>query len=76
MRIALLGAIVLLASACSGVQYKDTNAAVDARPECTGADQARPGAKIPLECERKTEATWSSDDAAKPLDFGGKKDKK
>ncbi len=76
MRIILLIALVALTGACSSVEYNDTNAQVDARPECIGTDSAHPGYKPPLGCERKTEATWSSDDKPEPLDLSGKKDKK
>ena len=76
MRILFLIALVTLTGACSSVEYHDTNAEVDARPECVGTDSARPGDKLPPWCDRKTEATWSSDDKPEPLDLSGKKDKK
>lgn len=75
MRITLLVATAALVSACGGVEYKDTNAAVDARPECVGTDPAHPSDKVPPWCKREIEATWSSDDKSEPLDLSGKKDK-
>lgn len=75
MRIILLTALAALTAACSSVEYHDTNAQVDARPECIGTDSDQPGYKPPMGCERRTEATWSSDDTSEPLDLSGKKDK-
>lgn len=73
----LLSALVAasLAAGCGGVQYRDTNAAVDANPLCASAP-SQPGEPVSKDCERVREATWNSDDAKKgePLDFSGKKD--
>lgn len=55
-------------SACGGVEYRDTHAAVDARPECA-AGPTRPGETPPAWCERKTEARWSSDRQGEKVDF-------
>lgn len=70
MRILPLLAVALLLSACGSVQYRDTNAAVDARPECVGFDDSQPGAPVPEWCERTHEAVWSSDANDEPFDFG------
>jgi hypothetical protein len=74
---ALLSMLVAmsLAAGCGGVQYRDTNAAVDANPLCASAP-SQPGEPVSKDCERVREATWNSDDAKKgePLDFSGKKD--
>ena len=74
MRLPSLIAATLLASACSGVEYKDTNAAVDANPACVGAE-GRPGEAIPPWCKRETTAEWKSgSDKGEKIDFSGKKD--
>jgi hypothetical protein len=60
--------------ACGTPQVRDTNAAVDANPLCTSQPN-QPGEPVAAECERKTEASWSSDDSksSEPIDFSGKK---
>lgn len=75
MRLPVLLAIAVSASACGGVEYRDTNAAVDANPLCASAP-SQPGEPVSKDCERASEATWSSKDQGKgePLDFSGKKD--
>lgn len=74
MRILPLGLIVLLASACGGIEYKDSNRAVDANPVCVDRP-SHPGDPVAAECERKTEAVWSSEKSSdrEPIDFSGKK---
>lgn len=69
---ALLPFLVLSLAACASSDYRDTNAAVDANPLCASRAD-RPGEPVPAECERKAEATWSTErkDSA-PLDFSGK----
>lgn len=74
MRILVLSAAVLVLAGCGSVEYRDTNAAVDARPECTGMG-GQPGEPVPEWCERSQEATWSSDDDSEPLDFDGDDDR-
>ena len=62
MRILSMSAIAasaLLLGACGSVEYKDTNAEVDARPECEKGS-LRPGETVPPWCEREQSATWSS----------------
>ncbi|MBX9401107.1 hypothetical protein K4L06_07255 [Lysobacter sp. BMK333-48F3] len=70
MRLPALPAFALVAalSGCGSVEYRDTNAAVDARPECTSGPQ-RPGESPPAWCERKLEAKWGSSDNSEPVDF-------
>ena len=65
---ATLSATALL-SACGSVEYRDTNAAVDARPECDGS-MGRPGEPVPAWCDRTQEATWSSESESAEIDFG------
>jgi len=78
MRVKLLrhAALFLVASAiaaCGAPQVRDTNAAVDANPQCV-SQPSQPGEPVAAECERKTETTWSSDDSksSEPIDFGKK----
>jgi len=76
MRILIPIVLALAASACGGMEYKDTNAAVDANPLCVSRPD-RPGEPVAKECERKTETSWSSESNKKsdePIDFSGKKD--
>lgn len=63
-----LAAAVLLAG-CANLEYRDTNAAVDARPECAGTDNARPGEGVPAWCERSSNAEWSNSGSTK-VKFG------
>jgi len=77
MRLSLLFAVlvpVLSASGCGGVEYRDTNAAVDANPLCASRSD-RPGEPVAKDCERERAATWSSEPKAqdKPLDFSGRR---
>ncbi len=67
-------AIAVSAAACSGVDYRDSNAAVDANPLCASAP-SQPGEPVSTDCERVREATWSSEDSEseQPLDFSGKR---
>jgi hypothetical protein len=71
MRLAMIAATTLLLAACGSVEYKDSNAAVDARPECAQGS-LRPGETAPPWCEREQSATWSSDSKDAPLDLSGK----
>lgn len=75
MRLPSLIVATLLASACSGVEYKDTNAAVDANPECVGAE-GRPGEATAPWCKREVSAEWKTGtDKGEKIDFSGKQDK-
>ncbi len=62
-----------LAAGCAAYDVRDTNAAVDRNPACASRPD-RPGEPMPRECERKAEASWSSDrrDGA-PIDFSRKR---
>lgn len=72
MRILLLPIVAVLLGACGSVEYRDTNAAVDARPECAGFDDSQPGAAVPEWCERTQGATWTRNpDDGEPIDFDG-----
>lgn len=63
---------VVLVCGCASTEYRDTNAKVDANPLCASR-ASQPGEPMPPECERKTEASWSSERASStPLDFSGK----
>ena len=64
--------VALLANGCGSVEYKDTNAAVDARPECAGSDP-RPGEPVESWCKREKSGTWSSESKSEPVDFDGDK---
>lgn len=68
-------ALAAAIAGCGGVQYRDSNAAVDANPLCASAP-SQPGEPVSKDCERVREATWSSDDGKRdePLDFSGKRD--
>lgn len=61
----------VLLTGCSSVEYRDTNDAVDARPECAGG-VGRPGEPVPAWCERTQETTWStdSDSSKNKIEFG------
>ena len=77
MRMVMLLAATLLCGACGSMEYRDTNAAVDADPLCTGSNSERDGRPaISSSCDRKTEVGVSvgskKDDP--PLDLSGKHD--
>lgn len=65
--------LALALSACGTAEVRDTNAAVDANPLCT-SQPSQPGEPVSADCERKTEASWSSGDSksSEPIDFGKK----
>jgi hypothetical protein len=76
VRIAVLLAVTLSAGACGSVEYRDSNAAVDANPLCASAP-SQPGEPVSKDCERTREAGWRLDTqpSREPLDFsGGSKD--
>ena len=70
--LACLAASLTLA-ACGTMRYEDTNAAVDARPECASAP-SQPNEPVASWCERTQSASWSSERDSEPVDFGGKDD--
>ena len=64
--------LIAFACGCASTEYRDTNAKVDANPLCASRPD-RPGEPMPAECERKTEAHWTSERKDSPsLDFSGK----
>jgi hypothetical protein len=66
-----LAAAVLLAD-CGSYDVRDTHATVDRDPACASRPD-RPGEPVSAACERKTEATWSSERRERaPVDFSGK----
>lgn len=71
-RLCLLAPLLLLGACASTPDYLDTNAAVDARPECTSQPD-RPGEPVPSWCERKQEARWG--DKEDKIELKGKDDK-
>ena len=77
MRMFMLLAATLLCGACGSMEYRDTNAAVDANPLCTGSNSGRDGQpSISTACDRKTEVGMSvgSKNDDPPLDLSGKHD--
>lgn len=64
--------LILLLSGCASSEYRDSNAAVDANPLCASRPD-HPDQPTSRDCERKTEAVWSSErKSEKPIDFGRK----
>jgi hypothetical protein len=77
MRTAMLLAATLLCGACGSMEYRDTNATVDANPLCTGSNSPRDGQpSTSTACDRKTEVGMSvgSKNNDPPLDLSGKHD--
>lgn len=68
MRLFLLTATTLLASACGSVEYKDTNAAVNANPACVGAE-GRPGEAVAPWCKREIGADIKTESKSEKIDF-------
>jgi hypothetical protein len=64
--------MTLAASGCGSMEYKDTNAAVDADPLCASSPD-QPGEPGSLRCKRETSATFfSTKKTEEPLDLSGK----
>lgn len=58
---------------CTNVEYRDTNASVDARPECADSENARKGEGVPAWCERgATTELWSTKSQSSAISFDGK----
>lgn len=74
-RIARIASVVVLSSStlagCASMESFDTNAAVDARPECA-AQPDRPDQPLPSWCQRETGVRFSSERRSEPLDLSGK----
>ena len=68
----VFGASVLLA-ACGSVDYRDTNAAVDANPLCASRP-SQPGEPVSRDCERRADGAWSTRRDAQPVDFRARGD--
>lgn len=68
--VCVLACLALLAG-CANGEYRDTNAAVDARPECAGTENAKPGEGIPAWCARSSTVTWPASDSSE-VSFGDK----
>jgi hypothetical protein len=71
MRIILPLLIATTLAGCGSMEYKDTNAKVDADPLCASAPD-RPGEPISARCKRETGVIYSSDKRSEPLDLSGK----
>lgn len=72
MRIALTAVAIAsaaLLSACGSVEYRDTNAAVDANPQCAIAP--KPGELVAPWCKREQSANWELGGKDTPVDFTG-----
>jgi len=71
MRLSLpmLCLLLPLASACSSMEVRDTNAAVDADPLCA-SQPSQPNEPIATRCERRTEVKFER--KSEPLDLSGK----
>jgi len=62
-----------LLGGCAGYEVRDSNAAVDRNPACASRPD-RPGEPLPRDCQRTTEASWSSDRGnSAPVDFSRKR---
>lgn len=62
-----------LLAGCSGYEVRDSNALVDRNPACVSRSD-RPGEPVSRDCERTTEAGWSSDRRdSTPVDFSRKR---
>lgn len=71
MRILAPLLLALAAGACGSVEYRDTNAAVDADPLCASRPD-RPNEPVSERCRRQTGASYIlGKPKAEPLDLGG-----
>lgn len=64
----VLWLLALSTAACGSIEYRDTNAAVDANPLCASAPD-RPGEPVSQACERKSETTLRSGRDGSEVDF-------
>ena len=60
-------------AACGSVEYRDTNAAVDANPLCVSRPD-QPNETPSQDCVREQRASWNADRKREPVDFGGDDD--
>ena len=72
MRVPIAITMGLLVAACGSVEYRDSNAAVDADPRCIGSE-GQPGDAPPAWCARESSATWKPAQGEK-IDFKGDDD--
>lgn len=75
MRTALPLLLATAVAGCSSMEYKDTNAKVDADPLYASASD-RPGEPVSARCKRETGVTYSSNKPSEPLGLSGKSRKK
>lgn len=73
MRYLICAGMVLAASGCGSVEYRDTNAAVNANPLCVSAPD-QPNQPVGKDCVREQAATWRSEREDTKVDFSGKDD--
>jgi hypothetical protein len=71
MRIAVPLSLAMAIAGCSSMEYKDTNARVDADPLCASAPD-RPGEPVSARCKRESGVIYSTDKPSEPLDLSGK----
>ena len=65
-----LAVACLSLAGCGTVEYRDTNAEVDARHQCIGVEDENPRAAVPDWCKRESTATWTSREGVPAPDFG------
>ena len=63
--------LVLAATACGSVEYRDTHAAVNANPLCV-SEPDQPNQPVARDCVREQSATWRSERHDGKVDFSGK----
>lgn len=73
VRMALPLLLAAFAAGCGGLEYRDSNAAVDADPMCVSAPD-QPDQPVSKACEREQAATWKSERRSQPVDFRGDDD--
>lgn len=72
MRILAPLLLALAVTACGSVEYRDTNAAVDADPLCASQPD-RPNEPVSERCKRQTSASYTTGKPKEePLDLSGK----
>ncbi len=74
MRHTICWLMALAAAGCGSVEYRDTNAAVNANPLCVSAPD-QPNQPVAKDCVREQSATWRSERQDSKVDFSGKDDR-
>lgn len=64
---------LLAATGCGSVEYRDTNAALNANPLCV-SEPDQPNQPVARDCTREQSATWRSERQDAKVDFSGKDD--